>query len=496
MENFKRRYSTSNDKVQTISTAVDECLKSNLRAKAQEIAKYYLKVSKSQLDLKKLINIHNYYKSIGCFDLAVESASALARFAEGSPQTLAYAGTELGALRIHNGAFDCFQKLKALAPNNAVAHFLLGTAANACNKVELAKLSLLKAIKLSPNFFPAYLSYSQLSKQSSNNNNIELLLKKVHPTQFESMRFINFALAKEFDDLNNVANAMQYLEVANRSVSERQPYYHEIELKTFNAIKKHFSSSVIDDLNDLDNCTSDSPIFIVGMPRSGTTLLERMISVSNDTQACGELHDFIGQMVFQNTDKTNRSNLLSVFDTNKEYDLKLVGINYVQAVRDRAKGKRSIDKMPFNFRFLGYIVKAVPNCKIIHIKRQPQAVLLSNYQQNYKDSINLWSYDKNSAVKYYKLYQDYMEYWSGFKFNNMLEVDYEDLISNPEFVSKLIYNHCNLEWSTEVLSPNKQNIHSATQSAAQVREPIYSSSVYKWERYMPFFQEWEGLKNE
>lgn len=465
------------------------------RKNALEAISLIRKIPRQSLRYEQLQQIHEYYKSIGCFDVAIQTARAMLLGAGTDSQRLLHAGTELGGLRQHDEALKCFTRLVKKRPEDPASHFLMGTAQNSCNQADAAESSFNRCIALDARFYPAYLSLSQLKKQSDASNHLDTLKKRlaVASADPKASRFLNFALAKELDDLGRGEESIAFLKAANDAVSLAQPYDHSVEEETFAKIISCYAGLKA---RIAGGAESRAPIFIVGMPRSGTTLVERVLAANNSVFAAGELHDFIGQFVYQYGLFPERQSLLAIFSKAYQFDYEKIGKGYVDSVMHRSEGRQLFtDKMPFNFRYLGFIKRALPNSKIVHVRRTPQGTLLSNYQQNYRDGVNLWSYDKVSARKYYELYLRYMAYWRAEMAQDFLDVEYEELVQDFAGISRKLYDYCGLQWTDECLRFDKVNIHSGTQSAAQVRQPLYTTSMDKWKDYSVHLSEWDGLSN-
>lgn len=494
-ELFRREIQSDRNNLQTYQIFSDVYLKYFDRKSAVDAIALVEKLPRQAINYDHLRKIHDYYKSTGSFDIAIRTAKVMRTAAGNDPQRLVQAGTELGSLRQHGEALKCFEILVKKKPDDPVSHFLLGTAQNSCNKPVAAETSFKRCIALNPNLYPAHLSLSQLKKQRDSSNHLDSLKKRLNESTGDpgASRFLNFALAKELDDLGRSEESFSCLKAANDAVRLAQPYDHSIEQATFERVKSCYTRLKA---RGAAGNASSAPVFIVGMPRSGTTLAERILAASDSVYAGGELHDFIGQFVYQYGLLPERQNLPAIFAKAHQFDYAKIGKGYVSSVLSRSSGRPVFtDKMPFNFRYLGFIKAALPNCKIVHIQRSAQGTLLSNYQQNYGGGINLWSYDKLAARKYFELYQDYMNYWKVEMPNGFLDIQYEELVQDFEAVSRKLYEYCGIEWTDECLSFNKIDVHSGTQSSAQVRQPIYTTSLNKWKNYSAHFPEWSDLGN-
>ncbi len=233
---------------------------------------------------------------------------------------------------------------------------------------------------------------------------------------------------------------------------------------------------------------SKSPIFILGMPRSGTTLVEQILSNHSEVYGCDELN-FIPELIYKNliNIKNNFYENPLNFEINKftkcakEYILKVSEINN--------KAKNFTDKLPINFLNIGFIKLILPNAKIVHCMRNPKDNILSIYK-NYFTNYNLnFAYDINELVGYYKLYSDLMNHWKNVLPNFIYDIKYENLVTDTKNeVSKLL-KFCDLSWQNDCLDFHKNKKPIKTASDVQAREKIYTKSVNSWENYKIFFED-------
>jgi tetratricopeptide (TPR) repeat protein len=231
---------------------------------------------------------------------------------------------------------------------------------------------------------------------------------------------------------------------------------------------------------------SDRPVFVVGMPRSGTTLVEQILSSHPAIFGAGELPDIIQQV----------GGLASLQDSTTEYPYNIPTLSQ-QAIDSAAQdyldriaelspdAERVVDKMPGNFMHLGYIELLFPGARIIHCKRDPLDTCLSNYFQNFSRSLH-FSFNLTHLGVFYRNYLRLMEHWRGIITLPMLEVQYEDMIADQESGSRRIVEFCGLEWDENCMDFHKSERYVATASYDQVRKPIYKSSVSRWKNYSDF----------
>ena len=232
------------------------------------------------------------------------------------------------------------------------------------------------------------------------------------------------------------------------------------------------------------------PVFLIGMPRSGTTLTEQIISSHPAVYGAGELR------VMQNAviDPDNAADIAAratrdmdidqnLINSLSEKKLNSIGKAYVDYLNKIApKARRVTDKMPFNFYRVGLIKLALPDAKIIYCRRNPMDIGLSIYRQNFLEDFS-WAYDLKRIGKTLQSFQKMMDYWLDMLGDDILISDYESLVTNPEHESRRLIEFCDLEWNDACLSPHKTKRSVNTASFAQVRAPINAKSVEGWRKY-------------
>ena len=219
------------------------------------------------------------------------------------------------------------------------------------------------------------------------------------------------------------------------------------------------------------------PIFIVGMPRSGTTLVEQIISSHSQVTGAGELPfaTQFGAPIVRGFSEANDETVLNF--RNK----------YLENLEIISKGNHFVtDKMPENFRFIGLLAVSFPEAKIVHVKRNPAAVCWANYKQYFTSEGIGYSYDINDILSYHKLYENLMEFWGSSLSNRIYTLDYEQLTVNPEEETRQLIKSIDLGWDEKCLSPQNNSRIINTASSLQVREKIYQDSSEQWKKYQPY----------
>lgn len=260
-------------------------------------------------------------------------------------------------------------------------------------------------------------------------------------------------------------------------------YAIERDLETIEAIKNTFSSDVFS--NDNDGCDNGEAIFILGMPRTGTTLAERILASHTDVFAAGELNNFAAQLMTimraHNIDKKLTRD--EMVQSSATLDFKRLGEAYINSTRPfTGKTPRFIDKMPLNYLYVGLIHLSLPNATIINLQRDPMDTCYAIYKQLFVDAYP-FSYDLEELARYYVAYHQLMAHWHEVLPGVIHTVNYEQIVADIEGKTRSMLDACGLEWQEQCLRFYENKEASTTASTAQIRRPIYKSSVGKWRNY-------------
>lgn len=296
------------------------------------------------------------------------------------------------------------------------------------------------------------------------------LEKRIENYGKDAEAVLNYAISAAYEQMGDYDKSFEYLQKANEFKLTVLPNTKAKNERQLIAHKKRFTPDVIEQYEG-QGFEDDSPIFIVGMPRSGTTLTEQIISSHPEVYGAGELTDI--------------ARVMKAIDYNAALDVKALGEMYIQYARARERDGQSrffTDKMPGNYTNIGLIAMILPNAKIIHCRRNPIDTCLSCYRQNFARG-HYWSYNLETLGDEYLAYLDLMEYWRELLPGRFLEINYEDTVNDFENQARKLIDYVGLEWDDACLEPHKQKRAVLTASKAQVTKPIYTSSVEKWRRY-------------
>jgi tetratricopeptide (TPR) repeat protein len=351
-------------------------------------------------------------------------------------------------------------------------------------RMDEAEQAFAKALELEPEGLGARLALTQCRKTREGDANFAALQARTEeavsssPTTAVSM---HFALGKCYEDLKQYDQAFEHFIAGAKLKRQRVPYSPENQDKLVDNIRQIFSAERIAALSGQGDPT-DVPIFVLGMPRSGTTLTETIIASHPDVYGAGELPDLL-QIAAESVNGSEPGYPLNLSSLTGD-NLKAMGARYLQQIRQRSPDSARItDKMPANFQALGLIHLMLPNAKIVHIKRDPVDTCVSAFTKLFKRS-QYQTYDLTELGRYYRNYLDIMAHWRAvLPQGSFYEVEYEALVSNQDEQTRKLVDYCGLSWDDACLSPHKTERNVKTASVTQVREPVYTSSVQRWRRY-------------
>ena len=331
-----------------------------------------------------------------------------------------------------------------------------------------------EVLEINPNYTIADKSLSLIHKYSSSDSHIKTMEEKLKKnTDEEGAQRLNFALGKAYEDTRNFEKSFKFYETANKIQKRKTTFNINNEIKYFDKIEKIFKDKNINPLKDY----GQKIIFILGMPRSGTTLAEQILSSHTNVYGAGELNFLREAINSELSDKNGEFNLSTE-------NLQNAKDHYLEKIKIFKNEKMYlIDKAPLNFKWIGFIYLLFPNSKIIHCKRNAMDVCWSNYKNSFASKLMDYTYDFNDLATFYKAYDSSMKFWEKDSRINIFDLVYEDLIDDKLVQTKRLLEFCDLDWDENCLSFHKNKKAVSTASLAQVRQPIYNSSVEKWKSY-------------
>jgi|LauGreDrversion2_5_1035112.scaffolds.fasta_scaffold09841_1 tetratricopeptide (TPR) repeat protein len=380
---------------------------------------------------------------------------------------------ELGRLK---EAEMSYRRSISIKPTQAKVINNLGSLLNRLGRFEEAKGCYRDAIRINPEYTEAHYHLSQVERYQAEDEQIKqvaMLIGRQNLPQKDQV-FLFFTAGKMQEEIGQTNLAFDYYSLGNRIHKALLQYDIKVDLALFNQIKSAFSTCSPLPLGTAHK--GKTPVFIVGMPRSGTSLVEQILASHSMLYGAGELN------LLKNA--IDQTQILS--DKSPE-NIDALRKSYLNELDNLKIFKPYIsDKMPINFRWIGFILAAMPEAKIVHIKRHPLATIWSIFKINFTSNGNGFSYDLQDLVKFYQLYEDLMKFWHAKFPGQIYDIQYETLTKDQEFETRKLLKFVGLDWEDQCLTFHETKRAVATASAAQVRKPMYQGSSKEWERFKEY----------
>ena len=435
-------------------------------------------------------NLGNVLKELGMINKAIASYEWAVAYKSDFAEAFNNLGNAQCDLGMHQLAIKNYHKAYSVNPNFLDALFNLGVVNKQLGNEKTALQTFKKIIEFQPLNTKAYRNLSEIKHYNQNDLNaikkMEMLLTN-SSLDNSNLIDLNFALSNAYQDLNDLDKQFKYLEDANMLRKKLLDYSIDNSKQLFSTIKKMFNTLPVAK-NKMSSLQEFKPIFIVGMPRSGTSLVEQIIASHNKVHGAGELEflsQILSQLISDDLSSLTKDNFEFIYE---EYISKIANL--------KISNKVVTDKMPMNFRYIGFILSSFPEAKIVHLKRDARASCWSIYK-NYFDSKGIgYSCDQSDLATYYGLYSDLMVFWHELYPNQIYDICYEELTMNQEKETRKLLEYCELDWDENCLSFHSNKRVVKTSSALQVRKKMYQGSSEAWKKYETYLKPLiEGLKS-
>ena len=414
----------------------------------------------------------------------IKPAKAVLEVMEGEAKNDGAWLARIAEIYTHCGQFEkaatCAIAAHDLMPDSPDILYNLASSLIAIGELENAELNFDKLIVQTPHDYDAYYNRATLRKQTANNNHIGEIKSLLSSPLKNPMGIVqlNYALAKEFEDIGEYEDSFAALKRGADTRRKMLAYKVESDTLAMEKIAQTFDQSFLK--KDRHHCPQDGPIFILGFPRSGTTLVDRILSAHPDVESLGELTDFA--VALTNLCKAGGGKV-GLIEASAQIDMKTLGETYIKRAAERLQGNQFfIDKTPANFLYIGLIAAALPNAKIIHVNRNLADCGYGMYKALFRMGYP-YSYDLSDLATYMKAKEKLMAHWREVLPERIIDIHYEDVVKDQEGETRKLLGALGLDWDKTCLEFHKNKSPSATASAAQVRQPIYKSAIERWKLY-------------
>ena len=400
--------------------------------------------------------------------------------------TLDTLGVVCSLLNAHERAVDAFAGAVRAKPEQPGFRYNLAASLRFLGRFDEAEREYEATIRIAPRFYRAHSALAEVRKQTAERNHIERLLALLPGIgdDVDGELHVRQALAKEYEDLGDFDCAFEHLSAGRGKKRRQLRYSNEDDRALFAKVEALFDARRF--AGEPRGHPSAEPIFVVGLPRSGTTLVERILSSHSAVLSAGELQNF--SICLKRAAGTQSTRVLDAETLEKgvDVDFQELGESYVASTRPLTGGKpHFVDKMPLNFFYLGFIRLALPDAKIVCLRRGALDTCLSNFRQLFALGFSYYNYayDLRDIARYYASFDRLIRHWQRVLPGAIHEVSYEALVQSQEAETRRLLEFCGLPWEERCLDFHRNSAPVATASAVQVREPLYASSIGRWRRY-------------
>jgi Flp pilus assembly protein TadD len=429
---------------------------------------------------------------------ALQIANTALTLSPQDPMILSTLGLVYSQCHAHERAAAVFRRAAAMAPENSACRFNYAMSLVFSGNNEQAETELEACLKLEPTCWPAYGLLSRLRRQTPDRNHVDRLVALLDQAAADPMAAsqLHMALGKELEDLGDYAGAFAHFTAGKSIAASTRGYSISRDETLVQSLVQAFPEGERE--TPPDGCRSDEPIFIIGMPRSGTTLVERILSSHPEVQSVGELDNF-GIVLDRLYGGTSPEPLgPEIISRVREMHWEQLGEHYLSSTRPLTSLKpRFVDKLPHNFLYAGFIARALPNAKIICLRRNPLDTCLGNLRESFSAAspFHGYSFKLLDIGHHYILFDHLMAHWERALPGRILEIDYEALVESPEAMTRQLLQHCDLPWNDACLHFERNQSSTTTASSLQVRAPLHRAAIGRWKKYEAELQELKSLLN-
>ena len=390
-------------------------------------------------------------------------------------------------LNDYENSINYLTKSLKINNKNALAHYNIGLVYQSIGEHKKSINHLKKVLELNPANTNADKLISRMKSYNEKDEHIAEMEEKLNKLKLNDFQKIPlyFSLGKAYEDTKNFKKAFEYIENGNKTKKKLLNYSLKNEIKSFKELRNFFEESNFTFENKFLH--EKKLIFIIGLPRSGTSLIEQIISSHSKVYGCGELR-YISDLVQKNfftgptLDIAKLRNLTDIRTKN-------IGNEYLKLIENfNTELNVFTDKAPLNFMWIGIIKTLFPTAKIIHCNRNPKDNILSLYKNDFDGRLN-FTYDYDDLLEFYGEYRKLMDFWENKIPEQIYNANYEEIIQNPENKIRDLLKFCDLTFETRCLEFHQNKRPIKTVSSAQARKPIYDSSIFSYKNYEEYMKD-------
>ena len=448
-----------------------------LQNKFEEAIIFYKKAINFKKDFFEAYNnLASSQKKIGLIDDAIQNYNTSIKIKKNNLEAYFNLGNLFYDEKKFDEALISYKKVIEIDEQFPKSYFLIAQIKSIQGKFDEAKTYYLKAIEKDKFLSEAYVHYVNTRKIKHDDNIVSTLEKLLKIENLENKLIIDFsyALSKIYFDIDKIDLGFQLLKKAKDLYLISNNFSIDEEKNHSKKVREYFLSNEVSKIK-IQNTYKKKPIFILGMPRSGTSLIEQIVSTHSNVYGAGEL-TILPKIMHK-----------SIWDkhTNPEELLTFIREEYLSKISEfKVNQEFVVDKMPFNFFYIGFILKSIPEAKIIHIHRNPMAVCWSNFKANFFDNVGMnYAHKLETIGEFYLIYNEIMKFWIETYPNSLINIDYDKFVIDYKTSSKNIIADIGLNWENEILKFHENDRVVETNSLLQVRSKVYQDSSKKWKKY-------------
>lgn len=402
----------------------------------------------------------------------IDRVAALPAGTAEDDEALGFAAFEAGA---HRRSRDWYARVVEASPGDALAWYNLAAGEQTIGQLDAAEAACDQALRHAPAMVEAALLRSQLRTQTADRNHVDMLRAMLKQASAPgATAFLHYALGKEYDDLGDYDAAFGHFSGGARARREALDYDVADDGAKLRRIIESFDVRRFECAPEL---TAPAYGFIVGLPRSGTTMIERILTGSPRARSNGETDNLFGAL-----GEGAAAAGADVFERVADADPARVLASYVRRAGTPDTGSVVLEKLPFNYLYVGAIRLTMPCARTLLVNRAPADNLFAMFSTLF-GSAYPFSYALGDLAAYYLAYIKLLDHWRAMPGSQLLEVAYEDVVGEPEVYGRMIAAHMGVEWDDMMVRIERNTQTSATASAAQIRRPIYRTAAGRWRNY-------------